>query len=261
MIITLTSDFGQGDGYAGVMKGVILSIAPHARLVDLSHDIAPQAIRQGAHVLAGAAPFFPPDTIHLAVVDPGVGSARRPLIVTTGRAVFVGPDNGLFTFALEQEGARAWLIDEPAYWLPHISRTFHGRDIFAPVAAHLAAGTAVAQLASPLADPVWLPRLEPARAGNGAIVGHVTYVDRFGNLISDIPGEWLRAEAPAGRRWIAEVAGQRFCGPVDAYAAVEPGALALLVSSGGAVEIAVRNGNAAHRLGVEVGAIIQLRPT
>lgn len=151
-LITLTTDFGLADGYVGTVKGVILGIAPDVRLVDLSHTVAPQNIRQAAHILAGAAPFFPAGAVHLAVVDPGVGSSRRPILVSLPGACFVGPDNGLFTFALEQAGAQVWMLDRPRFWLPAVSRTFHGRDIFAPVAAHLASGISPAELATPIED-------------------------------------------------------------------------------------------------------------
>ena len=131
-VISLTTDFGLADGFVGIMKGVILCIAPHVCFVDLTHEVAPQDVRQAAYVLARAAPYFPAQTIHLAVVDPGVGSARRPLLVTTERAAYVGPDNGIFTHALAEPGAQAWELDQPRFWLPQVSRTFHGRDIFAP---------------------------------------------------------------------------------------------------------------------------------
>ncbi len=165
-IITLTTDFGLSDGYVGAMKGVILGIAPAAHLVDLSHEIAPQDVRQAAHVLADAVPYFPAGTVHLAVVDPGVGSARRPLLITTPRAAFVGPDNGLFTFILGTAKTQAWALDQPGYWLPEISRTFHGRDIFAPVAAHLACGVPPEMLGSPITDAA--PLAAPLAARSAA---------------------------------------------------------------------------------------------
>lgn len=254
-IITLTSDFGLADGYVGIMKGVILGICPAARLVDISHDIPAQDIGRAAYVLARAAPYFPAGTIHLAIVDPGVGSDRRPLIVQTTDAWFVGPDNGLFTFALDAPAARAWLPDRPEFWLPQVSRTFHGRDIFAPLAAHLACGIPAEQLGRPLPDPVRLAQPLPVRHPDGQITGRVVYTDRFGNLITDVPAAWV-----AGSRWTVEVAGQRIMGLSTAYADVAPGALLALVSSGGTVEIAVREGSAAGRLGVGVGTAVTLRP-
>lgn len=254
-IITLTTDFGLTDGYVGTLKGVILGIAPDVRLVDLSHDIAPQDVRAAAFVLSRAAPFFPEGTVHLAVVDPGVGGQRRSLAVTTQRASYVGPDNGLFSPALAEEGARAWELDRPAFWLPDVSRTFHGRDIFAPVAARLASGVAAEQLGSPIADPVRLAITPPARYGDGRITGQVIYVDRFGNLVTDIPREWV-----VGGDWRCEIAGQQIDRLSATYAAAAHGALLALVSSAGTVEIAERGGNASARLGVCAGAPVRLWP-
>jgi S-adenosyl-L-methionine hydrolase (adenosine-forming) len=253
-IITLTTDFGLADGYVGAMKGVILTIAPQARLVDLSHEIAPQDVQQAAYVLGRAAPFFPRGAIHLAVVDPGVGSTRRPLLVTTPQAAFVGPDNGLFTAALDEPGATAWVLDRPGFWLPERSHTFHGRDIFAPVAAHLAAGRAALELGSAVDDAVRLPARLPEQIGNSRIRGHVIHIDHFGNLITSIPAAWV-----AEGRWTCSVAGQTIAGISRAYADAQPGALLAHIGSAGTVEIAVRNGSAAHRLGVARGAVVELR--
>jgi S-adenosylmethionine hydrolase len=252
-IITLTTDFGLADGYVGIMKGVILGIAPHARLVDLSHEIAPQDVQQAAYVLGRAAPYFPRGVVHLAVVDPGVGSARRALLVTTPRAAYVGPDNGLFTTALDEPGAAAWQLDRREFWLPDTSYTFHGRDIFAPVAAHLALGRAAEELGSAIADAVRLPALLPERIGNSRIRGHVMHVDRFGNLISSIPAAWV-----SEGDWSCSIAGRTITGVSRAYADVAPGALLALVSSGGSLEVAVRDGNASQALGVSKGAAIEL---
>lgn len=252
-IITLTTDFGLADGYVGAMKGVILSLAPQVRLVDLSHEIAPQAVRQAAYVLSRAVPFFPAGTLHVAVVDPGVGGVRRPLLVTTPHAAFVGPDNGLFTFALADPAAQVWALDRSEYWLPAVSRTFHGRDIFAPVAAHLANGVLPQDLGSPITDAVRLAPLLAERIGNNRIRGHVVHVDRFGNLISNVPGAWI-----ATGRWQCAIASQRIACSGDTYSAVEPGELLALVSSDGTVEVAVREGNAAQVLQVTTGQPIEL---
>ena len=252
-IITLTSDFGLLDPYVGIMKGVILSIAPIAQLVDLSHDIPPQDIDEAVYVLRSASPFFPRGTVHLAIVDPGVGSDRRALLVITERASFVGPDNGIFSFALDEPGSQAWALDRPAYWLPEISRTFHGRDIFGPVAAHCACGISPAQLGTRIGDPVRRPALMAKRLGNGEIGGHVVHVDRFGNLISNIPVSWL-----GNAIWECQVGGERIVGPSQTYASAAPGELLLLISSNGTAEIAMREGNASQRLGVRAGAQLRL---
>ncbi|MGQ9489901.1 MAG: SAM hydrolase/SAM-dependent halogenase family protein [Anaerolineae bacterium] len=252
-IITLTTDFGLADGYVGIMKGVILDIVADVHLVDISHDIMPQDVRQAGFILSYAVPYFPVGTVHLAVVDPGVGSSRRPLLVTTPQASFVGPDNGLFTFALEQPGAQAWVLDRPQYWLPAVSRTFHGRDIFAPVAAHRARGLPPEELGSPVADAVRLEPLLPQRAGNRRIVGHVVHIDRFGNLITNVPAAWL-----ADGDWVCEIAGRRIMHLSETYNAARPGELLALISSSGTLEVALREGSAARALGIGAGQTLEL---
>jgi S-adenosylmethionine hydrolase len=254
-IITLTTDFGSADGYVGAMKGVILGIAPNVRLVDLSHEIAAQDVRGAEYVLGRAAAFFPAGTVHLAVVDPGVGSRRRPLLITTPQAIYVGPDNGLFTFALDEAQAVVFELDQPEFWLPNISRTFHGRDIFAPVAAHVTCGVAPRTLGSPISDPVRLPTVAPLRRADGHVAGRVIHVDHFGNLITDIPGGCV-----GEGRWCVEIAGRRISHFGTTYADATTGALLLLVSSAGTLEIAARDGNAAAHLGVGVGETTILRP-
>jgi hypothetical protein len=247
-IITLTTDFGLADGYVGIMKGVILGIARDVHLVDLSHDIPPQDVREAIYLLDGAAPYFPDETIHLAVVDPGVGSARRALVVRTARAFYVGPDNGLFTRPLVEPGAQAWEPNRPEFWLPQVSRTFHGRDIFAPLAAHLANGVPPGEMGRPIADPIRLALAAPARAPDGAVRGQVVHIDRFGNLITDVPAAWV-----GGEGWQCRIAAETIRGISGTYAAAGPGVLLMLIGSGGTLEIAERNGNAARRLGVRAG--------
>jgi S-adenosylmethionine hydrolase len=254
-IITLTTDFGSADGYVGAMKGVILGIAPNVRLVDLSHEIAAQDVRGAEYVLGRAAAFFPAGTVHLAVVDPGVGSRRRPLLITTRQAIYVGPDNGLFTFALDEAQAAVFELDQPEFWLPNISRTFHGRDIFAPVAAHVTCGVAPRTLGSPISDPVRLPTVAPQRRADGHVAGHIIHVDRFGNLITDIPGGWVDEG-----RWCVEIAGRQVSQFGATYEVAETGTLLVLVSSAGTLEIAARDGNAAAQLGVGVGEAAILEP-
>ena len=268
-IITLTTDFGLADGYVGTMKGVILSIAPEASIVDISHDIEPQNVRQAAYVLSTAAPYFPPGTIHVVVVDPGVGSARRPIAVRTERAYFVGPDNGVFSYALagEQEarskrqeagakGPTVLHLNRREFWLPTISQTFHGRDIFSPVAAHLAAGVPFDALGTPITDPVTFPLPRPERLPDGSIRGEVLHADRFGNLITDIPMSWLTGN----KTWVFEIAGQRIEGLSVTYAAARRGALVALPGSEGLLEIAVREGSATGRLGIGPGAPVIATP-
>ena len=218
--ITLTTDFGLQDAYVGAMKGVILGILPGAQIVDITHAIAPQDIRQAAYVLASAIPYFPPGTVHVVVVDPGVGGERRPLAIHTDRAYYIGPDNGVFSQVFAAETVlEIRELTNPAYRLPLVSSTFHGRDIFAPAAAHIAAGVAFPDLGPLIPDPVRLPRLEPQRAANGSIHGHIVHVDHFGNLISDIPAAWL--EDASG--WAFEVAGKQIVDYHATYARVETG--------------------------------------
>jgi S-adenosylmethionine hydrolase len=254
-IISLTTDFGLSDGYVGVMKGVILGIAPDARLVDLSHEIAPQDVLQAAYVLAGAIPYFPQGTIHLVVVDPGVGSARRAIVVRTDAALFIGPDNGVLTPALADSSAQAWVLDRPEFRLPEVSATFHGRDIFAPAAGHLARGAPLEAMARSISDPVRLTMPTAQRTSDGGIRGEVVYIDRFGNLITNIPGSWLTGESAQ-----CYLAGRLIPGPYHTYSEAPTRAPLALISSGGALEIAVRDGNAQQVLGADIGAPVLVSP-
>lgn len=256
-IITLTTDFGLADGYVAAMKGVILSIAPQATLIDITHQIAPQNVREAAYVLHTALPYFPPATVHVAVVDPGVGSVRRPMAARAGGSFLVGPDNGVFTYELQPANQPPVCIhlDKPDYWLAQISRTFHGRDIFSPVAAHLANGLSLEALGTPLDDPVRFDVQPPRREPDGSLRGQVIHVDRFGNLVSNLPGGWL-----ASRVWTVHIAGRQIIGPSLAYAEVAPGQLLTLVSSDATLEVAVRDGSAAERLGVAAGEPIEVTP-
>lgn len=255
-IITLTTDFGLSDSYVAAMKGVILGIAPQATVIDISHQIVPHNVREAAYVLHTALPYFPPGTVHVVVVDPGVGSARRPMAAQVGGSYLVGPDNGVFTYALQAgQPATCIHLDKPAYWLPQVSRTFHGRDLFSPVAAHLTLGVALEALGTPVDDPVLFVVRQAQREPDGRLRGQVIHVDRFGNLVSNIPGSWL-----AGRLWSVHIAGQQIIGPSLAYAEVTPGQLLTLVSSDATLEVAVRDGSAAERLGVAAGEPIEAQP-
>jgi S-adenosylmethionine hydrolase len=254
-IVTLTTDFGQSDSYVGAMKGVILGLCPEATLVDICHEIHPQAVRQAAYVLSTAIPYFPPGTVHLVVVDPGVGSQRRPIVVQSGRALYVAPDNGVLGLGLRQDPARLAIhLTEPAYRLSRISATFHGRDIFAPAAAHLACGTAPRQMGSPipLSDLRTLPTIEPQPQADGTWLGEILHIDRFGNLITSF-------QVPEHQAPIAiMVAEQRIEKLSRTFADVAPGELVAYVGSSGYLEIAVRDGNAARRLGLSVGDPIRV---
>lgn len=252
-IITITTDFGNKDGFVGTMRGVIWSICPDAQIADITHEIPPQDILSGAIALARAVPFFPADTVHIAVVDPGVGTRRRPIACRISNQYFVGPDNGLFTPMMDtaaNAGDEPTLLhlDRPEYWLPEISHTFHGRDIFSPVGAHLAAGVPFLKLGTPFRDAVRLsmPRPEPIESGWRA---HVTVIDVFGNLTTDLP-----ASALGGRREIrARIKGHEIHGLADSYGHRETGELISLIDSEGFFEIAVVNGNAAKSLSAVIG--------
>jgi S-adenosyl-L-methionine hydrolase (adenosine-forming) len=246
-IVTLTTDFGLRDAYVAEMKGVMLGIARASgdvlQLVDVTHDVERHDITEGALAVEAAAPFFPRGTVHLAVVDPGVGTARRGLAVAADGHVMVGPDNGLFTPFLVEEGWRAFEIVAPDYRLPRVSRTFHGRDLFAPAAAHLALGLDPARLGPAVTDPVRLAWPE-VRAVAGAVAGAVVHADRFGNLITSIHA---RSVEPLDATVVIRVGGREvpLAGTYGDLPTGRPGAL---VGSGGRLEVAVREGSAAALL-------------
>ncbi len=248
-IITLTTDFGLDDGYVGTMQGVILSIAAGATLVDLSHQVPPQDVRAGAFVLYQAVPFFPRDTIHLVVVDPGVGSQRRALAVHTSQGTFVAPDNGVLSYVLASTNVHeAVSLTNPAYRLPQVSATFHGRDIFAPAAAHLANGVPLTELGPRAINLVRLALPEAEFTPGGDLIAHVLHVDHFGNLILDVTAGDLAEEVTF------ELAGRRIEGLSRTFADVAPGdPVAYVGSTWDHVEIALRDGNAAEEIGVDVG--------
>src|SRR5438132_6413330 len=197
-IVTLTTDFGVRDPYVAEMKGAILGIARTAgravQLVDVTHEVARHDVVEGALALEAAAPFFPRGTVHVAVIDPGVGTARRGIAVAARDQVFVGPDNGVFTPFVSGTGWRAFELATPEYWLPGVSRTFHGRDVFAPAAAHVALGVDVARLGPEVTDPVRLG-WAGARARGGAVEGTVIHVDRFGNLVTSLSADLVAQNA------------------------------------------------------------------
>gem|GEM_PF-36225 len=251
-LVALLTDFGLRDPFVGVMRGVIASIARELLVIDLTHAIPPGAIDQGAFWLARSFSYFPPGTVHVAVVDPGVGTARRPLAVQAAGHLFLGPDNGLLAPLLALPNAGARRLDE-RLGLPSLSRTFHGRDLFAPAAARLAAGLVAFDEVGPLVtDPIAAPWPAPALHADRA-EGRVAVVDHFGNLITDLDASLA---APGGA---ALIAGRRL--PLrGTYGEAAPGEALALVGSFGTVEIAVRDGDAARALGVGVGAPVTLVP-
>ncbi len=276
-IITLTSDFGLQDPYVGAMKGVILGINPAAAVVDISHGVRPQAIEQAAFLLGAAWPYFPPGSIHVVVVDPGVGSERRALALRAPEGVFVGPDNGVLSAALPDEaredasgadGAaevplpsdhRAVSLNNEAYFRHPVSSTFHGRDIFAPVAAHLSLGVPLEDLGPPVERILALPPFRARRQADGSLAGRVIHIDAFGNLVTDV----RLADLP--RRPIVEVESERIEAISTTYRQTparrggEGRGLVAVTGSSGYLEISVAGGSAARYLKADVGVPVVVR--
>ncbi len=257
-ILTLTTDFGLRNGFAGTMKGVIWGIVPQVKIVDISHEIAPQNIQEGAFTLWRAAPFFPEGTIHVYVVDPGVGTKRRPLAARLGNQYFVGPDNGMLTLLIEaaeqtKEPVEFIHLNNPKYWLPRISHTFHGRDIFAPVGAHLANGVSLGALGPRFNDPVRIELPRPIKTDTGW-TAHVTGIDTFGNLTTDLPASALQNRTDV----LFRLRGAEVAGMAESYGQKQPGDLIALVDSEGYLEIAIVNGSAAQKLTAKVGDTVDV---
>jgi S-adenosyl-L-methionine hydrolase (adenosine-forming) len=255
-IITLLTDFGLEDPYVASMKGVILEICPAARLVDISHLVPPQDVRTGAFMLASAYRDFPSGTIHLAVIDPGVGSSRRGLATKLNRGCLVGPDNGLFSLVLREEsGWEAYSLEHPVYWRPTVSPTFHGRDIFAPVAAHLAMGLPVQALGPPCTPEI--PAWADATVTGEEIEGEIIHIDHFGNAVTNVSRETF--ERFAAGVAVAVLAGDRTITAITAtYADADVGRLIVLIGSSDRLEIAVNQGNAAMNIGLRRGDLVRV---
>jgi S-adenosylmethionine hydrolase len=249
-LITLTTDFGTDSPYVAAVKGVILALNPAARVVDLSHEIPPQDVRHAAFFLASALPYFPASALHVVVVDPGVGGERSALYVEVAGQRLLAPDNGCWTLVAEGEApARVIRLAEPRFWRQPVSATFHGRDIFAPVAAHLSLGVAPEELGPPVSGWVRLETPAP-RSGMNSVSGEVVFIDHFGNLITNIPADRVRTPD------VLAVGEQTFNGGfrwVRTYAEADAGALVALASSRGVLEVAVVRGSAARRLRATVG--------
>ena len=257
-IITLLTDFGLKGPYVASMKGVILSINPRCTLVDITHQMNPHDIREGAFILGQVFSAFPKGTIHLSVVDPGVGSTRRPILIVTQNYLFVGPDNGLFTVALRREGVKeAIVLTNREFFLPEVSATFHGRDIFAPVAAHLSLGIKPGSFGRVVNSWQEISFPEPVRR-RGTFTGEIIHIDAFGNLVSNIDRESL-GEFSKGRP-VAIRAGKRtLLGLKKGYWEAKKDEPVALIGSGGFLEIAVREGNAEKVLKVRRGDRVVLR--
>ena len=271
-IITLTTDFGLTDAYVAAMKGVILGINPEAKLIDICHSIKPQNIPQAAFVLSTAYQFFPQKTIHLVVVDPGVGTERRGIILRTPSADFVAPDNGVLSYAIQESSAKpaadnvnlqerelepgleAVAITKPQFWRTPVSSTFHGRDLFAPVAALLSLGFPPIDFGEAITSLTMLPLPKPHRRPDGSLVGHILHIDNFGNLITNIKGSDL---PPTKQPITVEVGNHVISGLSRTYA--EGQGLLTLIGSSGYLEISLKGGSASAFLDAEVGSEVRLR--
>jgi S-adenosyl-L-methionine hydrolase (adenosine-forming) len=253
-IVTFITDFGFRDGYAGAMKGVVLGLAPTAQLVDITHGVPPRDVVAGAVALSQAAPLFPAGTIHVAVVDPGVGSPRAGLVIEAGGCFFIGPDNGVLSLAARAP-RRIHRIEAPSFLRVPVSPTFHGRDVFAPTAGRLAAGASLAD-AGPATEAMVELAAQPPHLRGGVLEGTVMHVDGFGNLITSLEAGVIPQEASVelegGGGVFHPVFGRTFSD-------VEPGALVAYIGSGGHLEVARRDGSAAARTGAERGSVVRVR--
>lgn len=260
-LIILTTDFGTSDPYVGLVKGVVLGINPNITLVDVTHEIAPQNVLQGAFLLGNSYGFFPAHSIHLAVVDPGVGTARRPVLLDTPQGRFIGPDNGILSYVLLANGqpaptkvgqvalppqCRAYHLTNPRFWLRPLSSTFHGRDLFGPVAAHLSLGVSPRELGEEISSLICLPVATP-EWDDSRVLGRVVHIDRFGNLVTDLRASLFQDN----ERVMVQVGGREIQGLSASYA--EGREILALIGSCNTLEVAVKNGSAVARLGSRIG--------
>lgn len=256
-IITLTTDFGLQDHYVSAMKAVIVGIAPDARLIDISHDIPPQDIMAGAWVVRNAAFLFPPGTVHVVVVDPGVGTPRHPIALKVKDQYFVGPDNGIFSLFFDEFEYEAVKLNNSDFWRNgEMSKTFHGRDVFAPVTAHLSNGVSLQEIGEPIDDLVTYHWAVPIADKDG-LQGWVVHIDRFGNLITNISRDLIdehlkkkEVKIYVGNTMLQEI--------VSTFGDVEEGEPAAFIGSSGMLEIGINKGNAARMLSVDKGAQISI---
>ena len=265
-IITFTSDFGLDDWFVGVVHGVLHERCPGARVVDLTHSIPPGNVARAAFVLEAATPDFPAGTVHLVVVDPGVGTDRRALAVRSRGFWYVAPDNGVLEWALADADARSWSLEEPALFRSPVSRTFHGRDVFAPVAAALACGHDPARLGPSVTNPVRLPPVEvnnrrDSSAREGDLPGWIMYIDRFGNALTSLDEGSIARAFPGVAHSDLEVhaGGRAIFGLARSYGDAKVGTVIAIIGSSGRVEIAQVGGAADSRLGLGIGDPVRLR--
>jgi S-adenosylmethionine hydrolase len=256
-MITLTSDFGLKDPYVAEMKGVILTIIPNATLVDITHDIEKFNIRMAAFTLASAVPYFPKGTVHLAVVDPGVGTQRRAILVQTKQSFFVGPDNGILILPAQNQGIEhIYQLTNPKFMLPEVSSTFHGRDIFAPVTAHLDKGVEPSEFGPEISDAV-TPKFASVKRENGCLIGEVLHVDGFGNVITNIKEKEM-SNSKVVEIKLPTVSLKLAFGKTYSQANLnEPIAL---IGGHGFLEIALNQGSAAEKFQVKAGDNVKVRP-
>lgn len=256
-IVTLTTDFGLSDHFVGVMKGVILRICPRAQVVDISHGVTPFEISEGAYLVAQAYRYFPKKTVHVVVVDPGVGTSRRPILLEAAGQYFVAPDNGVLSLVYSQEKSKVRLIASDAYFLKPVSQTFHGRDIFSPVGAHLAAGVPAAKMGKLIEDYLRPTFEKPQRTGKRTWVGRILKVDRFGNLVTNFH---VNEFEDLDRKDFSLSIGPVQIGVLaHNYAECGPGEPFLIQGSTGYLEISVSQGSAAKQIGCESGAPAELK--
>lgn len=255
-IVTLTTDFGESDHFVAAMKGVVLSIAPRATLVDISHQITPYSITEGSFVISEAYPCYPKGTIHVVVVDPGVGTSRRPILVQAAGQYFVAPDNGVLARVYLNQPARVRELTNKKYFRKEISQTFHGRDVFAPVAGHLTTGVKPAAFGKVIHDYLLPVHLDPRRIGKRHWTGSIVKVDRFGNLITNLRPDALPEILTRAFTLVAGVT------PIEkmvrTYAEGAYGQPVLIVGSTGYLEIIVNQGNAAKLLGCVIDTPVEL---
>jgi S-adenosylmethionine hydrolase len=250
-MITLTSDFGLKDPYVAEMKGVILTINPQATIIDITHDVEKFNIRMAAFMLASAASYFPEGTVHLAVVDPGVGTQRRAILIQTKKGFFVGPDNGILILAAQNQGIEhVYQLTNPTFMLPKISSTFHGRDIFAPAAAHLEKGVQPIEFGPEIKDPI-NPEFAKIKRRNNSLTGEVMHIDGFGNIISNINERDMVQHAKTVNVELQNITLKLTFG--KAYAEAKPNEPILLIGSYGFMEIALNQGNAAEKFHAKAG--------
>ncbi len=257
-VITLLTDFGSADHYAGAMKGVILGICPDAQLVDISHEITPYAIAEAAFTLSQAWTCFPEGTVHMVVVDPGVGSSRRPILVEAAGHYFVAPDNGVLTMLYDAVPAHVVLeITASRYFRQPVSRTFHGRDVFAPVAAHIGNGLAAADLGDPIGDYLRLEFARPNRTGEKTWTGTILKADHFGNLITNFDSTaWQGLAAEAFEMRVGDRVASRIA---SNYARMATGEVFIIAGSAGFLELSVNRGSAGETTHARSGDVIELR--